>query len=180
MSTKSITAGRASSRSQRKKLGRNDLCWCGSGKKFKKCHLNRERQPPENPFEAFKKTFAFNRKQVCLHPEAPKECSEKVIRAHTIQRGSSLKRIAEDGHVFGFAYDLKALDLNKGNIGIKRVGINQASTFSGFCGHHDNLTFAPVENEPFTATDEQCFLLGYRAMCRELYQKQTALESMGT
>ena len=22
------------------KLGRNDLCWCGSGKKYKKCHLN--------------------------------------------------------------------------------------------------------------------------------------------
>ena len=24
--------------SQEKKIGRNDLCWCGSGKKFKKCH----------------------------------------------------------------------------------------------------------------------------------------------
>jgi preprotein translocase subunit SecA len=22
----------------RKKLGRNDKCWCGSGKKYKKCH----------------------------------------------------------------------------------------------------------------------------------------------
>ncbi len=26
------------------KLGRNDSCWCGSGKKWKKCHLNREPQ----------------------------------------------------------------------------------------------------------------------------------------
>lgn len=26
---------------QRKKVGRNDPCWCGSGKKYKKCHLNR-------------------------------------------------------------------------------------------------------------------------------------------
>ena len=26
--------------SQHKKLGRNDPCWCGSGKKYKKCHLN--------------------------------------------------------------------------------------------------------------------------------------------
>lgn len=24
------------------KIGRNDPCWCGSGKKYKKCHLNRE------------------------------------------------------------------------------------------------------------------------------------------
>jgi uncharacterized protein YecA (UPF0149 family) len=22
-----------------KKLGRNDPCWCGSGKKYKRCHL---------------------------------------------------------------------------------------------------------------------------------------------
>ena len=26
----------------KKKIGRNDPCWCGSGKKWKKCHLNRE------------------------------------------------------------------------------------------------------------------------------------------
>jgi len=24
--------------SPHEKLGRNDPCWCGSGKKFKKCH----------------------------------------------------------------------------------------------------------------------------------------------
>ena len=28
-------------------LSRNALCWCGSGKKFKKCHLGKEQiQPP--------------------------------------------------------------------------------------------------------------------------------------
>lgn len=26
-----------------KKLGRNDLCWCGSGKKYKKCHMEQDR-----------------------------------------------------------------------------------------------------------------------------------------
>jgi len=24
-------------------LGRNDLCWCGSGKKYKKCHFESDR-----------------------------------------------------------------------------------------------------------------------------------------
>lgn len=163
--------------SKRHKLGRNDLCWCGSGKKYKKCHLDRERQQQENPYEAFKKIVAFSRKLVCLHPNAPAECSEKVIRAHTIQRGSSLKRIAEGGHVLGLSADLAELDRNDGKVKVKRVGINQASTFSGFCGRHDKLTFSPVEDVPFAATDEQCFLLGYRAMCRELYQKTTALEA---
>ena len=73
---------------------------------------------------------------------------------------------------------MTVLDRNGGKIGVKRVGINQASTFSGFCGRHDNLTFAPLEDAPFTATDEQCFLLGYRAVCRELYQKQAALNAV--
>jgi len=26
------------------KPGRNDACWCGSGKKYKKCHLPEEEQ----------------------------------------------------------------------------------------------------------------------------------------
>ncbi|HRN70162.1 MAG TPA: preprotein translocase subunit SecA, partial [Candidatus Woesebacteria bacterium] len=29
---------------KKKKIGRNDPCWCGSGKKYKKCHLNRDPQ----------------------------------------------------------------------------------------------------------------------------------------
>ncbi|OQY14269.1 MAG: hypothetical protein B6I30_01015 [Desulfobacteraceae bacterium 4572_187] len=26
------------------KLGRNDVCWCGSGLKYKKCHYESDRQ----------------------------------------------------------------------------------------------------------------------------------------
>ncbi|KAA1248397.1 SEC-C domain-containing protein [Mycobacterium simiae] len=29
----------------RRDIGRNDLCWCGSGRKYKKCHLGREQLP---------------------------------------------------------------------------------------------------------------------------------------
>lgn len=24
------------------RLGRNDICWCGSGKKYKRCHLEKD------------------------------------------------------------------------------------------------------------------------------------------
>ena len=34
------TRGSQTYRRERPKLGRNDLCWCGSGKKYKKCHMN--------------------------------------------------------------------------------------------------------------------------------------------
>jgi hypothetical protein len=32
---------------ERRKLGRNDPCHCGSGKKYKRCHLDHDRQPPQ-------------------------------------------------------------------------------------------------------------------------------------
>ena len=32
----------------RAELGRNELCWCGSGKKYKKCHLAKDEK---NKFE---------------------------------------------------------------------------------------------------------------------------------
>jgi preprotein translocase subunit SecA len=40
----SVVADSQSAVSAKKKLGRNDPCWCGSGKKYKKCHLNRDPQ----------------------------------------------------------------------------------------------------------------------------------------
>jgi SEC-C motif len=32
-------------RAEPRDLGRNELCWCGSGRKYKKCHLGREQLP---------------------------------------------------------------------------------------------------------------------------------------
>ena len=31
-------------------IGRNDLCWCGSGKKYKKCHMASDRKGSNTPF----------------------------------------------------------------------------------------------------------------------------------
>ena len=38
------TRGGQTYRRERPKLGRNDPCWCGSGKKYKKCHMNSDAQ----------------------------------------------------------------------------------------------------------------------------------------
>ena len=37
-----------------KTIGRNDPCWCGSGLKYKKCHLNRSEEKPMKIYEADK------------------------------------------------------------------------------------------------------------------------------
>jgi hypothetical protein len=58
-------------------------------------------------------------------------------------------------------------------------GINRASTFTGFCSVHDDSIFAPIEKTQFISTPQQCFLLGYRALGREVYMKTAALSKAG-
>jgi len=154
------------------KVGRNDPCWCGSGLKFKRCHLGREQMGGTNPWNKAKEIEKVRSVRMCLHPEAgTASCRAGIIRAHSVQE-SVLRMIATDGHVYGWNRHTAALLNNGGNVTLARIGVNDASTFTGMCGHHDDATFAPLEKRVFTATPEQCFLLAYRSVCRELFVRR--------
>ena len=58
----------------------------------------------------------------------------------------------------------------------KIVGISKASTFTGFCKLHDDITFAPVEKYSFQSNAEHTFLLSYRALCHEFFIKKVGLD----
>jgi len=58
-----------------------------------------------------------------------------------------------------------------------KVGVRKASTFRGFCDKHDHGTFLPIEERPFTGSQEQCFLAAYRAICHEFYQKRAGVDA---
>lgn len=66
---------------------------------------------------------------------------------------------------------------DSGNIKLHRVEWRDASTFTGFCAKHDASTFSPIEKVRFTGSKQQCFLLGYRALCHEIFQKTGALKA---
>ncbi|MEQ1795025.1 MAG: hypothetical protein ABL970_12635 [Nitrospira sp.] len=53
----------------------------------------------------------------------------------------------------------------------ERIGVNQASIFTGFCHTHDSSTFAPIDQPITSLTGEHIFLAAYRAVCRELFTK---------
>lgn len=162
---------------EERKIGRNNPCWCGSGKKFKKCHLDRDKQEPVPLWQAsdkFKESFGV---KYCVVPdELKKECDRDIIKAHTVSKSGSLKRIARDGHVYALKQNLMSIVRNEGIPTPELVGINNASTFTGFCGYHDKIIFAPLEDVDFTNSLLQCFLLGYRAVSREYFQKKGALD----
>lgn len=163
----------------RKKLGRNEKCWCGSGKKYKRCHLGRDREQRPQLSEAFEVSKSFFTKKICLHPDAGAAvCEGGIVQAHTIQRNGGLSQIARDGHVVHYKPDLGSLVKTGGSYVPKLVGLKDASTFTGFCGKHDNETFSPIEDDPLFDSPEQAHRIGYRAVCYELYAKMAVLDAL--
>ena len=161
------------------KIGRNEKCWCGSNKKFKRCHLNRETEPRPGIQEVLDRFRKVYRQGKCSHPSAGhKLCKGKIIKAHTVQRNGGLNLIASNGHVYTLLQNGKMFDQDRWdlNAGPNKVGIGEASTFAGFCAHHDNELFAPIEKQPFQGTLEQIAILGYRAICHELFLKECSVE----
>lgn len=159
-------------RRRRHRKSKNLLCWCGSGKNYKDCHENRENEFPTTLQEivsTFKKAWG---KEYRLTPLADEgTCTAQIVKAHTVQKNGGLSKIARKGHVYGFRYEWN--NTEKENLPkAQLMGINNASTFTGFCSHHDNLIFEPIEKHSFQNILQQIFLLGYRAISRELFNKK--------
>lgn len=160
------------------KIGRNDPCWCGSRKKFKKCHKDRADEKPVEVWEAAKSMREKFSSKVCSAPKSVHdECSTSIVKAHTVPKSSSLKAIAVDGHVLGLRLGLENIQKYRGKLCPEKIGINNASTFTGFCQKHDDLLFSCLEKQPFIKSEEQCFKLAFRSFAREFYTK-AALVSM--
>jgi hypothetical protein len=107
--------------------------------------------------------LSFNR---CLAPEG--DCQNPAISAHTVQNARTLELLQRDGQVKAF---VQALDKEgKLSLVIEDVGRNKATTFEGFCAHHDTCLFVPIDTKPIdTSSSEQLFLLAYRAVAREVH-----------
>jgi hypothetical protein len=113
------------------------------------------------------------KKGICLHPNAPLECGEKIIKAHTVQKSAGIKAISEDGHVLSVKDGILR---QKKKDSIRpftpaRVGLHRASTFQGFCDKHDAELFRPVEVCTWLPSKENAFLLSFRAVAYEAYSK---------
>ncbi|MCO15047.1 hypothetical protein DP372_15190, partial [Listeria monocytogenes] len=152
-----------------KKVGRNELCPCGSGKKFKRCHLG-VNEIDEDNMEDFVKTYKQLNKErrikQCLYPEKSK-CSDKIIRAHSIQNSKIIQRISENGNV----YMNKAKPNNPFAV-FTKWGRKEATTFTGFCDYHDKVVFQPIEDRDFELSNEQIFLHTYRCLVANMHDKQ--------
>ena len=157
-------------------MHRNALCWCRSGVRWKSCHRDREQADPVHPMKALAGRHKPITTGACLHPSAPEGCSGYAIRSHTLQRGSALAAISEDGHVMSLGLPAAVRIMhNDGAILPQRTGVKLASTFPGFCSSHDTSLFLPIESGTVPISRESAFLLGYRTLAYELHAKQEGL-----
>lgn len=150
------------------KIGRNDPCPCGSGLKYKKCCLNKtdDQRLIEAIIDSSVKTKKAKYIKQCLHPNQD-ECRGGIIKAHAIQNNRILCRVAENGHVI-------TLDGTSNLIfqDAQTKGRKIATVFTGFCSYHDKILFQDIEDNDFTATAKQIFLLTYRTMAWHFHKKQ--------
>lgn len=156
---------------------RNAPCWCGSGLKYKKCHYAREEQEKENPWDAIAANRkAFKQKKCWAADVGLGSCQGSIIRAHTVSKGSNLRKIAKDGHVLQYSASIEALEKNVGKLSVKPIGINEASVFNGFCAYHDQTLFSCIENEQYSGRPDQNLAVAYRTLSRELFGKDAMAE----
>jgi hypothetical protein len=154
----------------------NDKCWCGSGIKFRACHLNRDRERViSRTEEAHIQSSFFNKNKLCCATYDASNCHQEIKGAHTIQRGRVLESFSKNGHVGTFYRN------HEGKTSEKDVKIGTrkgASIFYGFCNYHDTVLFRDIENEDFSASYENCWSSSYRSVCHEFYQKNAAMEAI--
>lgn len=125
----------------------------------------------------------FEHKQLlkkCYHTIDSCNCDKDIINSHSVSKSSSLEKIAYKGHIYNYKLNFyNFFDLNNSNplniIEPKKVGINEASTFYGFCKYHDNELFRDIDVENIKINEKTAFLLGYRAFVREYYTKELAI-----
>jgi SEC-C motif len=158
------------------KIGRNDLCWCGSGKKYKKCHLDREKHAQVQPWDIDRwiREQGDSGRCVFVGTSIESTCGIKAIGSHSVPK-SMLKLIARKGHVYWHSATVQDLEKSGGLIQSKLIGINEASIVPTFCSSHDNDAFRALERAEFTGSREQCCLIAYRATCQEFVKKSNSL-----
>jgi hypothetical protein len=159
-----------------KEIGRNDPCWCGSGKKYKQCHINKGQEKEIPSYEISKDFISSIKFKTCKVPNTIKEeCSKRIIKAHTISKSANLKYIQRDGKVYTMFINYLAIKDNP-KIELKLQGINTASTFYIFCQRHDKELFSPLEDKVFVFSKKQIFLLAFRIIAKSIYLKEQQIK----
>lgn len=156
----------------------NERCWCGSNKKWKKCHKNRHLEP-SNMNHSIPEMNEIKKQGFCLHPlSSSSSCNGGIIDAHTVQKkGGGLISISEKKQSEVSTFNPFNNKFGKNPTNIFNPRIASASTIRAFCKKHDCEIFSPIENDNLTLSKENAFLFSFRALSYEYFAKKKILET---
>ena len=124
-------------------------------------------------FEELKKKSA-QKTRSCMY----QTCKMTAIKSHVLQKNGILNQIAYKGHIIERVSASSYKFGEKGIADFKKVGVNNAYCFHGFCLKHDTTIFAPIEFEKkldlFSSLQQALFC--YRGLCQEIRRKEIAVE----
>lgn len=122
--------------------------------------------------ETWKKLYAKER--LCMF----EDCNKKAINSHVFQKNGILKQMSEKNHLIQL-FPANAFNVSEtGLTQFKKIGINDAYSFKGFCKDHDTKIFLPIESKDkldlFNTYHQALF--SYRGLCQEIRRKEISLE----
>ena len=104
----------------------------------------------------------------CLHED--EFCDKSVSKAHSVQENGILSKLSRNSEVL--CIDFSSLPCND----LQLIGKGKASTFTGFCNHHDSL-FIPIEESSFSPRNrKQEYLYAYRAFALGYYERYSTYQ----
>ena len=131
----------------------------------------------------FRKTMADYKKTgritECFYHDKLK-CNGKIKQSHSLQRNGRLSIIEgpdSKGNQVIYTFTEMEADEKSMFASLKPIGKGVASTFFGFCDHHDTTLFSTIENFPFDNSDQHCFLHTYRSFAHSYHMKKEHIKA---
>jgi len=109
-----------------------------------------------------------NKKHKCMY----KGCNNSAVNSHTISKKISLTSISENGHLKQFKSKRDYQKQNGKSLSNDTVGLNDATTFKGFCQNHEDL-FKNLDNNTTRSSLEEILLQSYRSVCFSLFNTKS-------
>ncbi|GAB3786502.1 hypothetical protein GCM10028818_50020 [Spirosoma horti] len=106
------------------------------------------------------------------------ECSGPIKQAHSLQRNGRLSVIEGEVNGENKLYTFTSSTPNEHGVfgDLKPIGKAVASTFFGFCDHHDTVLFSDIENFPYDDSDKHNFLHSYRSFAHTYHTRKEGLK----
>lgn len=109
-------------------------------------------------------------------------CNGHIKQSHSLQRNGRLSIIEGEVNENQVIYSFTENEISEttSHETLKPIGKASASTFFGFCDHHDTVLFSRIENNPYDESDEHSFLHSYRSFAHSYHRKNEELKAHTT